>query len=271
MVARGEHAGEEVLAGGVANPGAVVRVGGTVRRPRKPQTESVHHFLRFLVEQGLDGVVPTPLGFDDRGREILTFLPGLIALPPHTAWAEGERLLVSVAELQRRLHHASAAYRPPTDAVWDDDAAPGYLPDGARGPLVCHNDLCVENVVIRDGLAAAVIDFDYTAPVDPLFDIAVAVRHWAPVRAPQDLADLGVDVDVMDRFGRFLEVHELAVASRRRVVELIGRFLDRAHDNVQRLAAEGNAGFAEMIAGGYLDQNRRSVGWLREHASDLAG
>ncbi len=95
---------EHVLVGGVANPGAVVRVGDTVRRPAKPQTSSVHAFLRFLVEHGLAGVVPTPLGFDEKGREILTFLEGEIALPIETAWSAGDELLSSVAELQRRLH-----------------------------------------------------------------------------------------------------------------------------------------------------------------------
>ena len=78
---------------------------------------------------------------------------------------------------------------------------------------MCHNDLCVENVVIRDGRAAAVIDFDYARPVDPLFDIAVAVRHWAPLRSPEDLDALGIDVDVRHRFRAFLDGHELERAA----------------------------------------------------------
>jgi hypothetical protein len=260
---------EHVLAGGVANPGAVVRVGDTVRRPRKPQTAAVHDYLRFLVRRGLRGVVPTPLGFDEKDREVLTFLEGEIFLPPHTAWMAGDELLVSVAALQRRLQVAARDYEPPPDAVWDDDVAPGYLPDGARGTAVCHNDLCVENIVIRGGRAAGVIDFDYAGPVDPLFDIAVAVRHWAPVRGPQDLEALGVDVDASSRFRLFLDVHQLDAAGRRRVVDLLDRFLERAFHNVQRLAREGQQGFAAMIEAGYLDQNRRSVEWLRERAASL--
>ena len=135
--------------------------------------------------------------------------------------------------------------------------------------MVCHNDLCVENVVLRGGRAGAIIDFDYARPVDPLFDIAVAVRHWAPMRSPQDLHVLGIDVDVLQRFRGFLDVHELEVSQRERVVGITGRFLDRAFTNVQRLAAAGQQGFADMIAAGYLDQNRRSVDWLRANASDL--
>ena len=260
---------EEILTGGVANPGAVVRVGDTVRRPRKPQTSSVHQFLQYLVDHGLEDVVPTPLGFDEQGREILTFIAGDIALPPHTAWSAGDELLVSVADLQRRLHEVARNYRPSVDAVWDDDIGQGYFPAGIDGPTVCHNDLCVENVVMRAGRAAAVIDFDYARPVDPLFDIAVAVRHWAPVRSSQDLDALGIDVDVPHRFRAFLDGHELEGPQRERVVEIVGRFLDRAFENVQRLARDGEQGFAAMIADGYLDQNRRSVEWLRLNRAAL--
>lgn len=262
---------EEVLAGGVANPGTVVRVGDTVRRPRKPQSTSVHAYLRYLVDHGLDGIVPTPVGFDDRDREVLSYIDGHIHLPPHTAWTTGDDLLVSVAQLQARLHAVARSYEGTTDDVWDDAIGVGYYPAGVEGPVVCHNDLCVENVVTRDGRAVGLIDFDYARPVDPLFDIAVAVRHWAPVRAPADLTAVDVEVDVVARFRAFTDEHGLDRRARERVITLIGAFLDRAHDNVQRLAAAGVGGFAAMVADGYVDQNRRSAEWLRTNAILLSG
>jgi hypothetical protein len=257
---------EEVLAGGVANPGAVVRVGDTVRRPRKPQTTSVHAYLQHLVVEGLAGNVPTPLGFDDADREVLTFIEGEVALPPFPTWVADDELLRSVAVLQRRLHHAAASFEPPPDAIWDDS---GYRPAGVDGSLVCHNDLCVENVVVRNGAAVGLIDFDYTAPVDPLFDITVAVRHWAPVRAPQDLEPSRANLDVVRRFGMFVDAHELARDQRATVVDMLVAFLDHAHGNVQRLAAAGGTGFAAMIADGYLDVNRRSAAWVRDNRMRL--
>ena len=260
---------EEVLTGGVANPGAVVRVGDTVRRPRRRQSTSVHGFLRHLVDEGLEGSVPTPFGFDEQDREVLSYIEGHIHLPPETAWSAGDDLLVSVAELQARLHAVARSYVASADDVWDDEIGVGYYPAEAEGPLVCHNDLCVENVVTRDGRAVGFIDFDYARPVDPLFDIAVAVRHWAPVRAPVDLAAVDVEVDVLARFRAFTDEHGLDRRARERVVELIGAFLDRAHDNVQRLAAAGVGGFAAMVADGYVDQNRRSADWLRTNATTL--
>ena len=55
------------LAGGDVNP--VVRVGDTVRRPRGP--EAVRALLEWYERVGFDGA-PRFLGFDDRGREVLS-------------------------------------------------------------------------------------------------------------------------------------------------------------------------------------------------------
>jgi Ser/Thr protein kinase RdoA (MazF antagonist) len=56
----------------------------------------------------------------------------------------------------------------------EDSRPSSVAPHGARGDLVCHTDLCLENVVVRDGRAATFIDFDQARPASPLFDIADA-------------------------------------------------------------------------------------------------
>ena len=67
---------EEIrLAGG--NLGGAVRVGDTVRRPVGPWTPAVHALLGHLA--GRVPNIPRVLGFDDRGREILSYLPGRVA------------------------------------------------------------------------------------------------------------------------------------------------------------------------------------------------
>ena len=62
------------LIGGRVTPG-VVRVGATVHRPQGPQSAFAHRLLGRLAERGFAGA-PQFLGVDDRGREILSFLPG---------------------------------------------------------------------------------------------------------------------------------------------------------------------------------------------------
>jgi hypothetical protein len=54
------------LAGGRATPG-VVRVGDTVRRPLKPDSERVHALLALLERHGFDGA-PRFLGIDPRAE-----------------------------------------------------------------------------------------------------------------------------------------------------------------------------------------------------------
>ena len=53
----------------------VVRVGETVRRETRPWSSSVHDLLRHLDREGFAGA-PRALGFDDQGREVLTYIEG---------------------------------------------------------------------------------------------------------------------------------------------------------------------------------------------------
>jgi hypothetical protein len=70
-----------VLAGGVLNAGAVVRLGDVVGRPAQPYVRAIHQLLRGLAARGLDGV-PSPVGVAPDGREELGFVPGEVAVPP---------------------------------------------------------------------------------------------------------------------------------------------------------------------------------------------
>jgi hypothetical protein len=172
--------GVEVLAGGVANAGSVVRVGDEVRRPATGRSELVFALLRHVRATGFLGV-PEPLGFDDQGRERLRFIPGDVAVPPFPGWSLAPELLASTARLLREFHEAVRGFVPPAGADWCTELA---HPGG--GPLVGHNDVCVENVVVRDGRAVALIDFEFAAPTHPLHDLAVLARHWVPVETEQD-------------------------------------------------------------------------------------
>ncbi|AGZ42746.1 phosphotransferase [Actinoplanes friuliensis] len=248
---------EQPLPGGLDSGGTVVRVGDTVRRPGGSNAEPVRLLLGHLARAGFTAA-PRFLGLDSRGREVLDFLPGDVAVPPYPDWAADEELLLSVAALQSALHSAAAGFTLPSGMSW----ATRTLPPGAEGELVCHTDLCLENVVVRDGRAAAFIDFDLALPVDRLFDIAVAARHWIPLRDPADITDARAGTDLSRRFALFADVHELSTDDRRRVVELLIGFLDVALADIREKAAAGHPGYAPMWADGYEPMNRRSREWL---------
>jgi serine/threonine protein kinase len=112
---------------------------------------------------------------------VLSFVPGDVPpcpLPPETA---GDDVLVALARLIRALHDASAGRVPPRDAVWGGTPAnTGRLTE--RTELVSHRDYAPGNVVFRDGLPAALIDFDLAKPTTRLYDIATRCgsgRHCA--------------------------------------------------------------------------------------------
>ena len=267
--------GEVVLKGGRANTGNIVRIGNEVARPAYPQTASVEHFLHYLGGAGAS-FVPRPLGFDEQGRQRLSYIEGVAPTPPYPTWAFDEGLLTAVASLQRRLHQLARGYTPPADAEWATSAG-DYFPTDAlnsgpssnRDVIVCHNDLGMTNVIVdQSRRLVGVIDFDYSRPVDRLFDIAIAVRHWAPF-GDLDIADSPV-LDRVARFGLFCDVHELDFAERRRVVALAAAFLVQARRNINALAEAGRIGFQTLLEEGYEATNRATVAWLDEHAEILA-
>ncbi len=152
---------EHQLDGGIANAGQVVRVGPHVLRPSNPHSESIHAFLRAVRHAGFEGAT-FPVGIDEDGRERLKFIRGEVPLPPYPDWSQSDAALASIAKLLRGLHDAARRFDP-HGLSWDES-----LSDPAGGTLVCHNDVCPENVVFRVGIAVALLDFEFAAPGRPV-------------------------------------------------------------------------------------------------------
>ncbi|MEU7580095.1 phosphotransferase [Streptomyces sp. NPDC041068] len=182
MTAEGEMAEGEALVGGMMNAGAVFRRGAVVERPAPRSARALHAHLLALAEHGFNAA-PRPVRLTADGREQLTFIPGDVALPPLPCWAMTETALRSVGNLLRRLHDASAAIAVDAGVEW-----PRSLADPAGGTMLCHNDVCLDNVVFRDGRAVALIDFDLAAPGRAVWDVAMTARYWVPLLDPASAA-----------------------------------------------------------------------------------
>ena len=102
--------GERRLIGG--NLTGAERVGATVRRAAGPWTDTVHALLRHVRARGVTEV-PEPLGRDDRGREVLRFLPGEVHHYPMPGWMWADAVLLAAAALLRRYHDATVDFDPP--------------------------------------------------------------------------------------------------------------------------------------------------------------
>ncbi len=95
-------------------------------------------------------------------------------------------MLVALAGLIRTLHEASAGWAPP-GAVWGGTPANPERPVTGRTELVSHCDYYPGNVVFRDGLPVALIDFDLAHPTTRLYDIANALCYHEDSRASAEL------------------------------------------------------------------------------------
>ena len=85
----------------------------TVRRATGPWSPAVHGLLRHLERRGFDGA-PRSLGLEDRGREVLTFIRGVVGNYPLPFDAWSDETLVHAARLMRRYHDATVGYAPRT-------------------------------------------------------------------------------------------------------------------------------------------------------------
>jgi Phosphotransferase enzyme family len=191
--------------------GGVVRLGDTVHRPVGPWTATVHAYLGHLEERGFCGA-PRVVGFDDRGREVLTYVEGVV--PSSSTWERGhanrvpregltEEALVVVARLIRSLHEASADFRPP-EPVWREYAHP-MLP----AEIVCHGDLGPHNTVYRDGRPVAFIDWDGARPNQALLELGHAAWSYVPLADEVYCREMGFDEppDRGRRMRRFAEAY----------------------------------------------------------------
>jgi len=258
---RGEQ-DEEVLVGGTANRGLVVRVGNTVRRPVRPESGSTHALLRHLEETGFTGA-PRFLGHDGSDREVLSFIEGAAALPPYPDWALDDRALGSVASLLRAYHDATEGFGG-GDLPWTVTVCTAYR----TGAVVCHGDPNLDNVVFRDGRAVGLIDFDLAAPGARLWDVAAAVRLWAPLRADEDVPDSRAGRAV-ERAATFVDAYGMARADRRQLVDAVLAHHDWAYEIVRTNAVDGHRHFAEYWQRGGAGRAVRSREWVLSHRRAL--
>ncbi|MDR7383021.1 phosphotransferase enzyme family protein [Promicromonospora iranensis] len=181
---------EQELTGG--NTTGVVRVGDTVHRTAGPWTPTVQRLLAHVRAGGVSEV-PEPLGLDDRGREIVSFLPGDVPGWPAPEWLWSDHVLSGAGRLLRRFHDATAGFAL-SDAEW-------RLPATEPAEVICHNDPAPYNMVFRDGRLVGLIDLDTASPGPRILDLAYLAYRIAPLSGDA-FAGAGYDVGHLDTMAR---------------------------------------------------------------------
>jgi phosphotransferase family enzyme len=240
-----------------------VRVGDTVRRAAGTSRTAVRELLLHLESIGFEGA-PRHLGYDDQGREILSWIEGEVPQPPYPAWALTDQALADLGGLVRRFHDATATFRATTTGWSTQWADPG------GGPVICHNDLYPENVVFRDGRVVALIDFAMAAPGRPLWDLAVVAEVWGPLGAPDRRDQRPADLDGIARLGVLARAYGLAPERAEELVEVIIEERASSTANIRAQMAAGNQSWIRNWAdAGGDDRAAADDAWIARHRAEL--
>jgi thiamine kinase-like enzyme len=228
-----------------------------VLRPANPHTPSIHSFLLALRDAGFDGA-PRPVGLEPDGRERLEYVEGDVGVPPYPAWVRRDEALESIARLLRRFHEAAMRVSPFV-ASWSDEMA-----DPAGGAVICHNDVCLENVVFRDGVAVALLDFDFAAPGRPVYDLAQMARMCTPIDDDVNAPRLGwEEVDEPARLRLVADAYGLDTPGRMQLLRILSESIETGGAFVRRRVEAGDPNFVRMWTemGGQERFDRRRRWW----------
>jgi hypothetical protein len=151
----------------------VVRIGGTVRREVHQNTPAVKALLSHLEETGFTAA-PRWLGFDEEGRETLSYITGTAGHYPLKPHVLSESTLTRLGLLLRRFHDATISFSLLKNVVWQNAI-------NAKGEVICHGDAGPYNIIFRNKQPVALIDFERATPGPRVWDIAFVVYRFAPL------------------------------------------------------------------------------------------
>jgi hypothetical protein len=226
--------GESRLPGG--NVSGAVRVGATVRRATGAWTPAVHALLAHLGSRVSH--VPRVHGFDERGREILDYLPGHI-VDVDTELLTREQI-VSVVRWTRDLHRAVVDFSHP--GPWRYRP----LPDAT---LIGHNDIAPYNICFDGDDLVGVFDWDMSGPTTPVLELAFiawnCVPLWRDIGASLVAARLSL---IASTYGDVTPVQILRAVPTR-VQSIV--------DGIAAGAAAGDVGMVGLMVTGVPETSRR--------------
>lgn len=235
---------EQPLPGGFVSD--AVRVGDTVRKAPPHDPDFVRRLLRHFEEHRWNGA-PRFLGTDDEGREMLSFVDGVVPWrhEHEPTVIRSARGLAAVARRVRQFHDLTA----------------GTALAGGHD-VVCHNDLSPRNTVYRDVdgflLPMAFIDWDLAGPGERVHDVAHVCWQYVGLgpAVQDDPAAAGLVRVVADAYG---------LADRAALVDTILWWQERCWRGIEAAADAGDAAMIHLRERGTVDDVRAAHDWTSDH------
>lgn len=256
---------ETVLAGSRLN--RVVKIGDTVHRPAGPWTPTVHDLLRHVRNAGLT-LAPEPLGADEQGREVLAYIPGATVGDdmPWSDWVWEDDLLVQVGQATAAYHRAVADFRPAGTVPWQFEAQ-GLQPD----QIICHHDIAPYNAVVEHGQLRGIIDWDLAGPGTIRSELAFVAWQWVPLQHPVIASMFGWPAGEVAGLARRLRLllDAYGLDERAGFIEDIVARIHLNRDGMLRKAAEGVAGYVNLVQAGHVEGMNAAITFVKEQQDAL--
>lgn len=251
-----------------ADTSDVTRRGDVVIRTTGSWSAAVHVLLQNFENAGFEGA-PRFLGIDDAGREILTYVEGDV-FRHATPEIMTEAALAELGRLLRRMHDAAADFSLPDGVSWGHP-----LETAVRGkPVVCHNDISPKNVVFREGLPIAFIDWDMAAPAPAVWDLAHCAWQFVPLVADAGWIASGWPEPPplpihLRRVRELVDGYGLDRTSRVGFGAIVALRMERTLTGIDALADAGEPAFIRFRDEGVVAEIAVARGWVLRHVNEI--
>jgi hypothetical protein len=152
----------------------VYRRGDTVLRPLCAETGNIGALLAHLSAKG---IAAPSLRYTTSTQAAYSFMEGNFIHPK--PWSDAA--LAEVAGMIRHLHRAVVDFQPPQPGVWRSWCLREI---GGAQRVISHGDIAPWNMVCRQGMPVALIDWEMAGPIDPMVELARAI--WLFVQLHDD-------------------------------------------------------------------------------------
>jgi hypothetical protein len=247
---------EERLPGGKLT--VVMRSGDTVRRPGRPWSENVQRLLHHVRERGFL-LAPEPHGFDEQGREILSYIDGdtsgSITPWPGSLWSDG--LLVNVGRAVADYHRAVSDFAPDAPPSWQ------YRPRGVGpGEIICHHDFAPYNAVFKGDQLFGIIDWDGAGPGTVQEEIAFLAWQWVPLGPADMKAKIGCDPEIDEVARLRLLLDSYGYTPRAGLMNAVMDRIEISRSGIETYAAAGELAYVALRDEGHTRDMERLLRYL---------